>query len=118
MDTAVDVTDILQHFGIKGMKWGKRKAHPVTADARQKQGVKEKVKKTKVGSVSNADLQAAIRRMQLEQDFKRLSVNEKSGIARWVSHTMLEIGKKEVQAYAAKKVAATIAKKVATAGVA
>ena|SRR5687768_3425319 len=118
MDSAEFITGQLAHFGIKGMKWGKRKAHPVTADAKQKQGVKDKVKKTKVGSVSNADLQAAIRRMQLEQDFKRLSVNEKSGVARWISHTMLEIGKKEVQAYAAKKVAAAVAKKVATGGIA
>jgi len=111
-------TGEIKHFGIKGMRWGKKKAHPVTSEAKQKQGVKEKVKKTKIGSVSNADLQAAIRRMQLEQDFKRLSVNEKSGVARWVSSTLLEIGKREVQAAAAKKIGTLVAKKVATAGVA
>lgn len=110
--------NVLAHFGIKGMKWGQRKARPVSADAKQKQGVKDRVKKNKVGSVSNTDLQAAIRRMQLEQDFKRLSVNERSGVARWISSAMLEIGKKEVQAYAAKKVASVVAKKVATAGLA
>src|SRR5688572_26098255 len=118
MDGTGAVDDFLLHFGIKGMKWGKRKAHPVTAEAKQKLGVKEKVKKTKVGSVTNADLQSAIKRMQLEQDFKRLSVNEKSGVARWISSTLLEIGKREVQAQAAKAVAGAVAKKIATGGVA
>lgn len=107
-----------QHYGVLGMKWGKRKAHPVTADAQQKLDVKTKVKQTKVGSVSNADLQAAIRRMQLEQDFKRLSINEKSGVTRWIASTLAEIGKKEVQAYAAKKIAVGVAKGLATGGIA
>lgn len=118
MDGTGTVDDVLSHFGIKGMKWGQRKARPVSADAKQKQGIKDKVKKNKVSSVSNADLQTAIRRMQLEQDFKRLSVNEKSGVARWISSTMLEIGKREVQTQAAKAVAGVVAKKLATGGVA
>jgi uncharacterized Fe-S cluster-containing MiaB family protein len=113
------VTDFLAHFGIKGMKWGvRRKSRPVSSDAKKKQGIKDQVKKNKVASVSNTDLQAAIRRMQLEQDFKRLSVNEKSGVARWISSTMLEIGKREVQAQAGKAVAGFVAKKVATGGLA
>lgn len=110
--------DVLAHFGIKGMKWGQKKARPVSTDAKQKQSIKEEVKKNKVASISNADLQTAIRRMQLEQDFKRLSVNEKSGVSRWIASTMLEIGKKEVQSLAAKKVAAFVAKKAVTGGVA
>lgn len=105
------VGPFLEHFGIKGMKWGvRRKARPLSTDAKSKQAVKDKVKQDKVGSVSNLKLQQAIRRMQLEQDYKRLSVNEKNGVARWLSSMMLEIGKKEVQAYAAKKVALGIAK--------
>lgn len=109
----------LMHFGVLGMKWGKRKTPlPVSADAKQKQGVKDQVKKTKVSSVTNAQLQAAIRRMQLEQDFKRLSVNEKSGVSRWISSMLLEAGKREVQAQVAKKLTVEAIKKVATAGAA
>lgn len=117
MEQSDGVENVLRHFGIKGMKWGKRKAPlPVSTEAKAKAAVKEKVKTTKVASVTNKQLQDAIRRMQLEQDFKRLSVNEKSGISRWVSSTLLEIGKREVQAQAAKGVAKLVAKKVATAG--
>lgn len=120
MDAAGAVEDVLAHFGIKGMRWGvrKKKPHPVSVDAKRKATVKEKVKTSKVSSVSNRQLQDAINRMRLEQDFKRLAVNEKSGIARWVSSTMMEIGKREVQTYAAKKIATVVAKKVATGGVA
>lgn len=120
MDRPSNVEEILAHAGVKGMKWGvrKKKPLPVSAEAQQKQGIKQQVKKNKVGSVSNADLQAAIRRMQLEQDFKRLSVNEQSGMKRWISSTLLEIGKREVQTQAAKALTGVVARKIATGGLA
>lgn len=118
IEQSEQVDAVLAHFGIKGMKWGQRKKNPVSREAGFKAGIKNQVRRQKVASVSNQDLQRAIERMRLEQDFKRLAVNEKSGVARWISSTMLEIGKREVQAVAAKKVAAFVAKKVATGGVA
>lgn len=117
MDRTGAVEDVLAHFGIKGMKWGKRKL-PVSREAGFKAGIKNQVRREKIASVSNQDLQRAIDRMQLEQNFKRLAVNEKSGITRWLSSTMLEIGKREVQAAAAKKVAGLVARKLATGGAA
>lgn len=113
----------LAHYGVKGMRWGQKKAaRPVSAEAAAKSEVKTQVKKNKISAVSNADLQAAIRRMQLEQDFKRLAVNEKSQISRMVSSILLEAGKREVQAYAAKKLTVgavkAVVKKAATGGVA
>lgn len=117
LEHSSDGTDeILAHFGVLGMKWGKRKARPVSSDAKAKAAVKEKVKENKVASVTNVQLQSAIRRMQLEQDFKRLSINEKPAITRWIVSSLTEIGKREVQAQIGKKVAAMVAKKVATGG--
>jgi uncharacterized Fe-S cluster-containing MiaB family protein len=107
---------VLKHHGVKGMKWGKHK-NPASADSASKTATKTAAKKLGVHTVSNAELQNAIRRMQLEQDFKRLTVNEKSAAARWVSSTLLEIGKREVQTRVAKKVAGSVVKKVATGGV-
>jgi len=115
--SAISVEDFLEHYGVKGMKWGKRK-NPASADSAAAASTRTRAKKKGVHTVSNAELQAAIRRMQLEQDFKRLSVNEKSAVTRWVSSTLLEIGKREVQQRAAKKVASTVIKKAATGGVA
>lgn len=113
----LNVTDFLEHFGVKGMKWGKKK-NPASADAAGSTQTRVKAKRLGVHTISNHDLQAAIRRMQLEQDFKRLNVNEKSAATRWVSSTLLEIGKREVQQRVAKKVAGAVVKKVATGGAA
>lgn len=117
MDRTGAVEDFLLHFGVKGMRWGQRKAdRPVSAEAGQKAAVKAAVKKDKVASVSNAQLRAAIERMRLEQDFKRLQINEQPALKRFVTSTLTEIGKREVQAMAARKVAGVVAKKVATGG--
>lgn len=114
-----DVEDFLQHFGVVGMKWGHHKAKvPASSDAQKSLDVRAKAKKGKARALTNDELQLAINRMNLEQQFKRLSVNERPPIQRWVASTLLEIGKREVQTAIAKKVASTIAKKVATGGVA
>jgi RimJ/RimL family protein N-acetyltransferase len=113
------VEDILAHYGVKGMHWGQRKKNnPASTDSASATKTKTAAKKQGLHTVSNAELQAAIRRMQLEQDFKRLKVNEQAPIKRWVASTLLEIGKREVQQRAAKKIASTVIKKAATGGVA
>lgn len=118
MEQSDGVGDFLEHFGIKGMKWGQRKARPVAAEAKEKQDIKDEAKRNKVSALSSAQLQNAIRRMQLEQDFKRLAVNEKSGVSRWISSMLMEAGKKEVQRQVAKRLTVAAIKKVATAGTA
>lgn len=100
---AMDVESFLTHYGVKGMHWGKRKA-PAHSDSAQSTAVKTAAKKQGVHTVSNKDLQDAISRMNLEQNFKRLRVNEKSPVTRWISSTLLEVGKREVQSQVTKKI--------------
>ena len=104
------VSDFLQHYGVKGMKWGKSK-NPSSADAAASKSVRTTAKKKGLHTVSNKELQTAIERMRLEQDFKRLKVNEKPAVTRWISSTLLEVGKREVQTQLAKKVVGGVAKK-------
>lgn len=115
-----NVEDILEHFGVKGMKWGVHRSPkiPASRDAQVSLDIRAKAKKGKPRALTNAELQTAINRMNLEQQFKRLSVNERPPIQRWVASTLLEIGKREVTNAVAKKVATTVAKKVATGGLA
>jgi hypothetical protein len=115
--SAMSAEYFLAHHGVKGMKWGKRK-NPASADSAQSTAVKTAAKKQGLHTVSNKQLQEAINRMQLEQNFKRLKVNEQPAISRWVSSTLLEIGKREVQQQLAKKVAGAALKKAATGGAA
>lgn len=101
--------DFLAHYGVKGMKWGRKKGTP-SADAARSTAVRTTAKKAGVKSVSNKDLQDAITRMQLEQNFKRLATNEKPAVTRWLASTLQEVGKREVQTQLAKKLAKTAIK--------
>lgn len=115
------VDDFLAHYGVQGMKWGVRGGKTREApsqDSATAKAIRARAKTSKSKALSNAELQTAINRMNLEQQFKRLSVNEKPAIQRWVASTLLEIGKREVQVAAGKKLAAAVAKKVATGGAA
>lgn len=105
------VVDFLQHYGVKGMQWGKKK-NPASSDAAASRTVRTAVKKKGIQTVTNKDLETAIQRMRLEQDFKRLKVNDQPAVTRWISSTLLEFGKREVQARVAKKITGTVAKKV------
>lgn len=103
--------EFLAHFGVKGMRWGVRggKGTP-SADSARSTTVRTTVKKSGVKSVSNKDLQDAINRMQLEQNFKRLTTNERSPVTRFIASTLQEVGKREIQTQVAKKLVKTVAK--------
>lgn len=112
----------LTHFGVKGMKWGQRlkdrKARKAvtSGDAKKSLDVRGKAKSHSAKALTNAQLKTAIERMNLEQSFKRLAVNEKSGVSRWISSTLLEIGKREVQTALTKKLAGAAIKTAVTGG--
>jgi hypothetical protein len=81
-----DLDEILEHYGVKGMKWGKRKNRNLvdprspkqteqnSADAQRVTAIKTRVRTQKTTRpLSNDELEAAIKRMRLEQDFSKLS---------------------------------------------
>jgi hypothetical protein len=115
---AETLDQVLAHYGVKGMRWGVRKAEterqqsfrdaanknrkgPQQVDVKASPGKRvktsggkgyspsddavktavsrQKAKKSTVESLSNDELQAAVRRMQLEQQFVQLSGSRKTG---------------------------------------
>lgn len=70
------VDDILKHYGVKGMHWGVRRTRQqidtASADAKTAMAIKDKGKTSGTNSLSNAELQTAISRMNLEQQYSRL----------------------------------------------
>lgn len=79
--------EVLEHHGVKGMKWGIRRAivggratgapsgHATakSADAAKAHDTAAKIKTGGTHAVSNQDLQHLVTRMNLEQQFSRLS---------------------------------------------
>lgn len=68
---------VIEHYGVKGMKWGKRKnrqTEPNHADSQHVTDIHMRVKSQKtLRPISNKELQDAITRMNLEQQYSRLS---------------------------------------------
>lgn len=68
----------LAHFGIKGMKWGKRKAKvtdglPPSTDYENKIFIKKQSRDSGTKSLTNKQLREAIDRMNLENQYSSLN---------------------------------------------
>ncbi len=107
-DTVDNILAHLAHVGVKGMRWGvRRKAtvgptevivsdrrkklktsggegHPAHSDAVRARTTGQKGKKSGLKSLSDKELSDYARRLQLEQNVKRLNFNEKSAGKRFV----------------------------------
>ena len=77
--------DEIQHYGVKGMKWGVRKAvqkYKVRRSLKKQSAKRERSWKTeyqKRGSMSNADLKKKVERLRLENEFAKLAGEASKG---------------------------------------
>ncbi len=96
----VDV-DFLAHYGVKGMRWGQRrrggtskgKVGPKSGDALKANKLKSRAKTHGTSSLSNKELQTAITRMNLEQQYSRLAAPPKSKGRKFVDEMITNFGK-------------------------
>lgn len=122
-DETVLVDGFLEHYGVKGMKWGKTRTRAQidadSADVAVVKVAKEKIKTNRTTDVlSNKELQNVVTRMNLESQYKRLA-SEGSQMNPHVKK-QLDAGKSAVltlsQRYGEDKIAAYVAKKNPAAG--
>lgn len=100
----------LQHYGIKGMRWGVRRSQkqlakassaPDSEDVVNKKAAAAKVSSTgSTDSLSNKELQDLVTRMNLEQQFSRLSTGQNGSAQKkgesFAKSILKETGKKQV----------------------
>lgn len=116
--------DVLAHYGVKGMRWGHRKAEGGSAGGSSSSGKSEdairtsihkaKVRKGGTDVLSNKDLEDLVKRMNLEKQFSTLqppSVRKKTG--KIIADTLLNVGKQQITKAANDQVSKQIAKAVA-----
>ena len=86
MEYEENYDDFLQHYGVLGMKWGRRKARSnassnkkpkSTAITKPKQTPKPKSKPTK-RRLTDAELRAVVNRMRLEREYADLQYRASS----------------------------------------
>jgi phage gp16-like protein len=119
-----EVEELLSHYGVKGMQWGKSKdrssteatvestlsrrgkakvkakggeRHPASADALKVAGSKQKLKKSGTDALSNKELQELSTRMNLEVQVNRLNKETKSSGQKFVSKLIEPPKPKEVR---------------------
>jgi hypothetical protein len=84
--------DHLEHVGVKGMRWGRRKRAKAEAAAAE-------AAKPKVHEMSDDELKKRINRLKLEKEYKKLTEPEISNGRKIVGELLLDVGKQKAKAY-------------------
>lgn len=105
--------DSLKHYGVMGMHWGVRKnrsgvrtgrptAHREAdhEDAVRAKAIRAKVRRSGVDSLSNAELQALIQRMNLEGQYGNMSARSKNAGRKFIEDITVSTVKNVTAEYA------------------
>lgn len=114
-----NVDDFIKHFGIPGMKWGRRKSTRGFAFGTTEPYSQGEVRtnRTRTAHLSNSDLQVRIARMKLENDYISLTTPaiKISPGRKFVNSVLGDSGKKVATKYASEYAIKGIDKAIAAA---
>lgn len=100
--------DYLCHYGVLGMKWGRRKQRPksstISSRRAEKKAEKQRIKearkelnkpkkKTRVKDLSDQELQSKINRLQMEKRYRDLKKDEVSAGRKLLGDILMTSGK-------------------------
>jgi 5-methylthioribose kinase len=107
------MNDILEHVGVLGMKWGRRKGRKTTSKlsrSSEDYTTKELLKRKNIKTLSNAEIKKITERMQLERQYKELTKRSMSPGKKFVLDLLQNTAKEVATSYVKKHVMKAIAK--------
>lgn len=88
----------LTHWGVLGMKWGRRKSRS-SGPSSEDHTTTRAIQKKRVDEMSNAELKKVNERLQLERQFKDLSKKEIGAGRKIMNDLLAETGKSIAKGY-------------------
>jgi hypothetical protein len=107
------ISEFLSHHGVKGQKWGRRRSRKQLAAAAKGKSVKD---------LSDQELQSAVSRMNLEQQYSRLSSGRNRSIvgvgSAFVGSIAVGVLRNQIQGEANRRIGSALAARAARAAAA
>lgn len=108
----IDESAYLEHFGVLGMKWGRRKAKGSSSGPSKSKKTKStrdpsnvelrRIQKKKPSEMSNDELRRANERLNLETQYRQLNSRDMSSGKTWVKNAAILAGTTAVTVVASK----------------
>lgn len=108
----IDESAYLEHFGIPGMKWGRRKGKSSSSGSSRTKKTKftrapenadlRRIQKKRPSEMSNDELRRANDRLNLETQYRQLNSRDISSGKAWAKNTAILIGTTTIAAIATK----------------
>lgn len=92
------MSDTIEHYGILGMKWGRRRATPSSADHLRVAALQPK----KARELSNDELKLAINRLQLEKQYNELNTKQLSAGEKFVRSILSKEANRQASMFVAE----------------
>lgn len=90
-------SDSLSHYGVPGMRWGKRRG------SKGSSSTSGEPKKT-IKDLSDEELRSKINRIKLEQEYTRLTTPQKSAGRKAIGSLLQDVGKAQAKSFLNKGV--------------
>ena len=108
-----EIQDYLEHYGVLGMKWGKRKdtsrgSSSKTRESKKKKkpqnlsreaSIARKLKEKKVEEMTNEEIRTLVNRMRLEQDYKTITARKKRAGEKIAGEILLNAAKQTATSF-------------------
>ena len=136
MSTSEVVENVLKHYGVKGMRWGVRRERsssvtvsdkkkriktkgghglPAHSDAVRARTIGQRGRSSGVKALSNDELNEYARRLQLEQNVKRLQYQDANLAKKFVLTVVGKTGQQQAQDVANQQASKAVARLMAKA---